>query len=517
MGEETWETVQQRTFTNWVNAKLEKGEERSKTAKPGIEYNFKRVADLTHDLKDGLTLLALIYAITGTAIPYNKKPLLIVHRRENIEKVINYLKEKKVQMVNIGASDIEEGSAKLTLALVWRLIIFFSLYELREEVGNDRDLKEKILGWCREKTKGYGGVDVANFGGSWRDGLAISALAHSDLGGFTYNDGTPESRATRALNLALTQMKVPMLIRAKDLTDGLCDEKSVLTYLLGFYTVSRNIENETQQEKERQAILTQKGKIEQRKAQKTGALKRLSSSIVSIEAAKNELDRAYVELRASEEEAARNAISYLMEVDLLSRMAQPYAPYAPEPSTEQMPVSGLFDLAALADTLHRWNMPVGEGAFTPYSSALAQCLGLVEALPDIISFTAVSQHLEHLIAVAEHAAVSESSLKGCSLKEREREASARATMRILAEETKEAQRAFAQVFAQDIKTERIVAEACTAEGRSLPDALLPTPSSTDLDTFGCTDVYLQVVSEGMILRREGNAKQFIPIQPEAEK
>ncbi|XP_068570944.1 smoothelin-like 1 [Cebidichthys violaceus] len=39
-------------------------------------------------------------------------------------------------------------------------------------------IKQKMLQWCRSKTRNYDGVDIENFSSSWCDGLAFCALIH---------------------------------------------------------------------------------------------------------------------------------------------------------------------------------------------------------------------------------------------------------------------------------------------------------------------------------------------------
>ncbi|KAJ8367002.1 hypothetical protein AAFF_G00333950 [Aldrovandia affinis] len=44
--------------------------------------------------------------------------------------------------------------------------------------SNGASIKQKVLQWCRNKTRNYEGVCIENFSSSWCDGLAFCALVH---------------------------------------------------------------------------------------------------------------------------------------------------------------------------------------------------------------------------------------------------------------------------------------------------------------------------------------------------
>ncbi|XP_020562196.1 smoothelin-like protein 1 [Oryzias latipes] len=56
-------------------------------------------------------------------------------------------------------------------------------------------IKQKILQWCRSKTRNYKDVNIENFSSSWCDGLAFCALIHRFFpDAFDYNSLTPQER-----------------------------------------------------------------------------------------------------------------------------------------------------------------------------------------------------------------------------------------------------------------------------------------------------------------------------------
>ncbi|XP_068446071.1 smoothelin-like 1 [Clinocottus analis] len=57
-------------------------------------------------------------------------------------------------------------------------------------------IKQKMLQWCRSKTRNYNGVNIENFSSSWCDGLAFCALIHRFFpDAFDYSSLKPKERA----------------------------------------------------------------------------------------------------------------------------------------------------------------------------------------------------------------------------------------------------------------------------------------------------------------------------------
>lgn len=60
-----------------------------------------------------------------------------IHCLENVDKALQFLKEQKVHLENMGSHDIVDGNHRLTLGLVWTII-------LRFQVSSRRYLKCKL-------------------------------------------------------------------------------------------------------------------------------------------------------------------------------------------------------------------------------------------------------------------------------------------------------------------------------------------------------------------------------------
>jgi hypothetical protein len=96
-----------------------------------------------------------------------------------------------------------------------------------------------ILYWCKENTNGYQGVDVADFGQSWKDGLAMCALLHKfhpDKIPFdTLSAEDPKKNYDLAFDVA-EQLGVPKLLEAEDmLVEPYPDRQSLIVYLTEVY------------------------------------------------------------------------------------------------------------------------------------------------------------------------------------------------------------------------------------------------------------------------------------------
>lgn len=93
-----------------------------------------------------------------------------MQRFENVNKALDFIKVRGVQLTNIGAEDVVDGNRKIILGLIWTLILRFTISDINEE---GMTAKEGLLLWCQRKTACYDEVDVRDFSASWNDGLAL--------------------------------------------------------------------------------------------------------------------------------------------------------------------------------------------------------------------------------------------------------------------------------------------------------------------------------------------------------
>nr|XP_057914426.1 dystonin isoform X23 [Doryrhamphus excisus] len=249
--------VQKKTFTKWINQHLMKVR--------------KHINNLYEDLRDGHNLISLLEVLSGDTLPRERdvlKTLRLVsgteacaverhgdvldddkgprergrmrfHRLQNVQIALDYLKRRQVKLVNIRNDDITDGNPKLTLGLIWTIILHFQISEIHV-TGESEDMtaKERLLLWSKQLTDGYVGVRCDNFTTSWRDGRLFNAIIHKyrpDLVDMSrVSTQTNRSNLENAFGVA-EQLGVARLLDPEDVDVQSPDEKSVITYVSTLY------------------------------------------------------------------------------------------------------------------------------------------------------------------------------------------------------------------------------------------------------------------------------------------
>ncbi|XP_061327414.1 utrophin isoform X1 [Pezoporus flaviventris] len=222
--------VQKKTFTKWINARF------SKSGKPPVK-------DMFTDLKDGRKLLDLLEGLTGKPLP-KERGSTRVHALNNVNRVLQVLHQNNVELVNIGGTDIVDGNHKLTLGLLWSIILHWQVKDVMKNIMSDlqQTNSEKILlSWVRQSTRPYSQVNVLNFTTSWADGLAFNAVIHRhkpEL--FSWDKVTkmsPVERLEHAFSLAKNHLGIEKLLDPEDVAVQLPDKKSIIMYLTSLFEV----------------------------------------------------------------------------------------------------------------------------------------------------------------------------------------------------------------------------------------------------------------------------------------
>ncbi|XP_028252513.1 uncharacterized protein clmnb [Parambassis ranga] len=267
-------TVQKRTFTRWMNVFLQRHD-------PPLE-----VHDLFTDIQDGRILMALLEVLSGCKLLYRFRPSSHrIFRLSNISKALAFLDDRHVKLLGIDASAIADGTPSVVLSLVWNIILYFQVKEVTAGLGrhlssslsslsvssysscgdlspqpNDigsfscstlpsksrkaaRESKyhgkaiKTLLQWIQRCTSKYG-VEVYDFGKSWRSGLAFLALIKSikpDLVDLKESlSREPKENIQHAFTMAHHSLDITPLLDPEDVTCTSPDEQSIITYLSMF-------------------------------------------------------------------------------------------------------------------------------------------------------------------------------------------------------------------------------------------------------------------------------------------
>ncbi|KAM4713100.1 calmin [Anableps anableps] len=244
--------TQKKTFTRWMNVFLQ-----------GRDPPLK-VHDLFTDIQDGRILMALLEELSGCKLLYRfRASSHRIFRLNNISKALAFLDDRHVKLLGIDASGIADGIPSVVLNLVWNIILHFQVKEAtgglqrhlsfslssislsaypstsdlspqtsdsdsyscntlprrgkksaREPKYHSKAIKT-LLHWVQRCTSKYG-VDVDDFGASWRSGLAFLALIKSvnpdlvDLRASLSKE--PKENINQAFTLAHQCLNVPPLL-----------------------------------------------------------------------------------------------------------------------------------------------------------------------------------------------------------------------------------------------------------------------------------------------------------------
>ncbi|XP_047239989.1 plectin a isoform X2 [Girardinichthys multiradiatus] len=225
--------VQKKTFTKWVNKHLMKAQ--------------RHITDLYEDLRDGHNLISLLEVLSGETLP-REKGRMRFHKLQNVQIALDFLKHRQVKLVNIRNDDIADGNPKLTLGLIWTIILHFQISDIQVNgQSDDMTAKEKLLLWSQRMVEGYQGLRCDNFTTSWRDGRLFNAIIHKhrpsliDLNQ-VYRQ-TNQENLEQAFNVAERELGVTRLLDPEDVDVPHPDEKSIITYVSSLYDAMPRVPN----------------------------------------------------------------------------------------------------------------------------------------------------------------------------------------------------------------------------------------------------------------------------------
>uniref|UniRef100_A0A8C2H3J7 Dystrophin n=1 Tax=Cyprinus carpio TaxID=7962 RepID=A0A8C2H3J7_CYPCA len=213
------EDVQKKTFTKWINSQ------------------FAKVIIL-----ESCCFFFYHYVLH---LQVKERGFTRVHSLNNVNRALQILQKNNVELVNIGGADIVDGNHKLTLGLIWSIILHWQVKDVMKDVMADlqQTNSEKILlSWVRQSTKNYKDLNVVNFSSSWADGFAFNALIHShrpEL--FNWNvveqqDNAIE-RLDHAFKVAEKSLGIDRLLDPEDVATAHPDKKSIIMYVTSLFQV----------------------------------------------------------------------------------------------------------------------------------------------------------------------------------------------------------------------------------------------------------------------------------------
>ncbi|CAF4026405.1 unnamed protein product, partial [Adineta steineri] len=266
------DAIQKKTFTKWINFYLS-------------TRNGLYVDDLFLDLRDGHLLLTLLEIFTNQIIP-RERGTSKFHALRNIEQCLQCLKhDHNIRLVNIRPEELVNGNPKLTLGLIWRIILHFQFSDITSFISDDNisinshqsipsnlpiqstlvsnsitietsvkkilidqvpsNYRHRLLLWARQQCQHYPGIYVEDFTNSWRNGRAFLAILHRHNPKLidiqqAYRSSNREN-LTRAFNFAEKHYRITKLIDPEDVDSDVPDEKCILLYISHLYKVCSNL------------------------------------------------------------------------------------------------------------------------------------------------------------------------------------------------------------------------------------------------------------------------------------
>ncbi|XP_023604956.1 plectin-like [Myotis lucifugus] len=110
------------TFTAWCNSHLRKA--------------GTQIENIEEDFRNGLKLMLLLEVISGERLPKPDRGKMRFHKIANVNKALDYIASKGVKLVSIGAEEIVDGNVKMTLGMIWTIILRFAIQDISVE-GKD--------------------------------------------------------------------------------------------------------------------------------------------------------------------------------------------------------------------------------------------------------------------------------------------------------------------------------------------------------------------------------------------
>eukprot|EP00029_Vermamoeba_vermiformis_P011150 TRINITY_DN605_c0_g1_i1.p1 TRINITY_DN605_c0_g1~~TRINITY_DN605_c0_g1_i1.p1 ORF type:complete len:845 (+),score=253.11 TRINITY_DN605_c0_g1_i1:1006-3540(+) len=287
-----WIVQQIKTFTKWINIHL--------------KSRLLAAQDLRYDFADGVLLCELLEILSdkNMSIKYTKNPKLRILKIQNVALALSFLKKEGLKEI-AAAEDITESNMKMTLGLIWQLILHYHVrasMATSKSDSNDnvpdspRGLREELLSWVRNELATLQ-LPIENFGSSWAGGQLFCHLVEKYLPDkFKYSSLDKSNTLVNlklAFDIAERELGIPKLLEAEDMLRDTPDENSVMTYISFFPSYVSTF-------KRKQAEEQQKVESEQLLRQQSQQV--ITKLEMSVDELKAELDRERNARKLAEQE-----------------------------------------------------------------------------------------------------------------------------------------------------------------------------------------------------------------------
>ncbi|CAF1631335.1 unnamed protein product, partial [Didymodactylos carnosus] len=106
------------TFTAWCNSHLRK-------VGTSIE-------NIDEDFQNGLKLMLLLEVISNEQLAKPDRGRMRFHKIANVNKALDFIMNKGVKLM-VGAEEIVDGNLKMTLGMIWTIILRFAIQDISVE------------------------------------------------------------------------------------------------------------------------------------------------------------------------------------------------------------------------------------------------------------------------------------------------------------------------------------------------------------------------------------------------
>ncbi|XP_045150497.1 nesprin-1-like [Echinops telfairi] len=198
------------------------------------------VEDLFEDMKDGVKLLALLEVLSGQKLPCEQgRRMKRIHAVANIGTALKFLEGRKIEELTSNLPQLQSLSSS-TSSVDSTLSAETGSPPSKRKVATkiQGNAKKALLKWVQYTVTKQAGIEVKDFGRSWRSGVAFHSVIHAirpELVDLEKVKGrSNRENLEEAFTIAETELGIPRLLDPEDVDVDKPDEKSVMTYVAQF-------------------------------------------------------------------------------------------------------------------------------------------------------------------------------------------------------------------------------------------------------------------------------------------